>query len=123
MLWLKKWETYPSNEIIFVETVRIGCGESRHIVDAPGHIFEIGEFDGRNYESGMLQDNPKNAVLSGFILLIMCFDWDVYILSKSSLDYIYLGDQRILFSSINKDKIQEAETLLHKFNLAVKFKS
>src|SRR5258708_5175519 len=51
MLWLRNWETYPANQTIFFERVRLGCNESRHIIEAPGHLFESSAYDTQDYDS------------------------------------------------------------------------
>src|SRR5256885_17212857 len=41
MFWLSNWSTDPPNQLALFELVRFACGEPRHIIDAPGHLFDL----------------------------------------------------------------------------------
>jgi hypothetical protein len=116
MLWLSNWETYPSNQIIFFETVRRGCKEDRHIIDAPGHLFESSAYDINDYESRTPDDEQENAVMSGLLLLMICFTWDGYLITPNQ-DCIILDDNCLTFCSWDDSKIEEAYELAAIFKL------
>jgi hypothetical protein len=116
MLWLKNWHTYPSDHMTFFEIVRAGCGEARHIKQAPGHIFESTAYD--DYERRTRRDEEEEAIMSGLVVLIMCFDWETYLLAQNCDDYVYVGDNHVLFSSKNQRRIDEASELMRRFQRA-----
>jgi hypothetical protein len=118
MLWLSTWRTYPPNQPILFKTVRRGCGESRHIIDAPGHLFELSAYNG--YENRTPRDVQENAILAGFVLLMICFDWEGYIVTQNHDDYILLGDAYIEFFSTSGEKVKEASSLAEKFHLELR---
>src|SRR6266481_9062935 len=69
MLWPTNWSTYQPNPTILFETIRRGCNESRHIIDAPGHLFQSSAYDRKDYETRTKQDHEENNLLWGFLLL------------------------------------------------------
>jgi hypothetical protein len=106
LLWLSSWETYPPDQFIIFGKIRLGCGESRTPIEAPGHLFESSTEEG-------------NAVMAGLIFLITAFNWEAYIVAANHNDYIFLGDEHIVFSSANKTKMEEASKLISDYKLEV----
>src|SRR5438552_4122838 len=96
ILWLKYWHTYPPDPVIAFENVRRGFGEKRPIIEAPAHVFEFPP--SKNYESREYPDIAEEAVMSSLALLIMCFDWSAYIVTKNSSSCIYIDDERVVLS-------------------------
>jgi hypothetical protein len=104
ILWLSNWETYPAERLIQFETMRLGCGEPRHIIDSPGHLFEQ-------------STEQENAVLAGLIFLIMTFNWEGYIVPQNQDEFVYLGDEYIVFSSGTTAKFKEVTDIVSTFHL------
>lgn len=115
MLWLYKWLTYPPDQIVVFENLRQGCGEPRHIVDAPGHLFESSSY--RDYESKTGLDIQEDGVLAAMALLMVSFDWEGYILTDSSDAHIFIGDEYLDFFSSDYDKIQQIEKIAKSYDL------
>jgi hypothetical protein len=115
MLWLSNWETYPVNQTIFFEKVRRGSNEERHIIEAPGHLFESSTHDRRDYESRTANEHEENAIMAGLVLLVVCFNWDGYLVVQDQDDYVMIRDNGIMFCSPNDSKIEEACALANQF--------
>jgi len=114
MLWLSNWENHRS--IIFFETVRHAYKEYRHIIEAPGHLFESSAWDRMDYESRTPDDEREDAILSGLFLLAICFNWNADLITPNR-DYITLYDNSIMFGSLDDSRIEEAYTLTRKWDL------
>ncbi len=115
MLWLSNWETYTSNQAIFFERVRLGCNENRHLIEAPGHLFESSSYDRGDYDSRTAIDHQENAILSGLFLLMVSFNWDGYLVAQNQCDYVMLRDRGVMFFSPHDSKIDEAIALSKRF--------
>lgn len=105
IIWLSDWQTFPFQLIPF-EKIRLGCGETRPLVDAPGHLFE-----------GPAEE--ESAIMAGLIFLVMAYNWSAYVVVKNCMDYVYLGDEYIIFSSADKKKMEEASKLINDYKLEV----
>jgi hypothetical protein len=105
MIWLSNWETFPNQLIPFMR-LRLGCGESRPPIEAPGHLFE-------------LSTEEENAVLAGYLFFVMAFNWEAYIVAQKSKDYIYLGDEHFVFSSADSGKMGQVSNLMSDFELKI----
>src|SRR6266436_7441253 len=110
MLWLKNWETYPPDQTMLFEAVRRGCQESRHIIDAPGHLFQSSQYDRKDYDTRTAQDHEENAVMWGLLLLMIMLNWDGYLVAPNG-DCIEIGDMSIAISSSDDAKITEAHEI------------
>jgi hypothetical protein len=104
MIWPSHWEIYPPGPLDLFERVRRSEGETRSLVDAPGHII-----------NKLLKQETDVAV--ELIFLIMAFNWTGYIAGKDSHDYCCLGDEFILISSKTEDRLWAAAELVKVFKL------
>src|SRR5260370_8162590 len=73
MLWLRDWATYRPDPTLLFETIRRGCGENRHIIDAPGHLFEASAYDRRGYGNRAAHDHEANNLWCGVLFCIIAF--------------------------------------------------
>jgi hypothetical protein len=112
ILFLTDWHTYPPAPLTTFETLRLGCGEARHIIDAPGHLFEA--FEGGNDD--FYKDKPS-ALLTGIVSLALGYDWYGYLASQTPMEYIVLGDGFISFSTASDEKFDEAKEIAKTFEL------
>ncbi|MDB6016088.1 MAG: hypothetical protein JWR19_577 [Pedosphaera sp.] len=106
MVWFSNWDTEPRHPLVLFEKMRMGCGEPRHIIDAPGHLFEE-------------LTEEENALLTGVIFLIMVFNWEGYIVCQNRHEFIYLGDEHIVISSADSEKMREILGTVTSFKLKV----
>jgi hypothetical protein len=104
ILWLIDWETDPINQYVLFTAIRKGYGEMRSLIAAPGHLFANGEID-------------DAALLGGMSFLIVAFNWQAYLLSAGSADYILLGDSYLQFATNNSDKRRWLLELMRDFDL------
>jgi hypothetical protein len=106
LFWLSNWETYPPDQFIIFGKIRLGCGESRAPIEAPGHLFES-------------STEEENAIMAGLIFLITAFNWEAYIVAENRKDYIFLGDEYVVFSSANVERLKQASEVIADFKLEV----
>lgn len=106
MIWLSNWETYPSDQFILFQKFRLGCGETRTPIEAPGHLFEN-------------STEEENAIFTAFVFFVMAFNWQAYIVAKNHNDYIYLGDEYIVFSSTDEEKLKQVSELRSNWKLEI----
>ncbi|MGA2051902.1 MAG: hypothetical protein ABSH19_01185 [Opitutales bacterium] len=123
-MYLSSWETYPPDQMVIMKKFRLGCGESRNVIDAPAHLFESQPI-GNRYdmdEPARLGENrivQESAEMAGLIFLAITFQWQGYILAKNCLDHIYLGDEFIVFHSDDSEKLKVTHELLAAYKLKV----
>jgi hypothetical protein len=114
-LWISDWSTYPPHPLTFFETVRLGCGEGRHIIDAPGCLFEP-ETGSVNQE---FSEVPDTSTLIGFSLLVATFNWQAYLVAEHQTSHVHLEDDDISFFTTDDGKAEEALELARIFDLKV----
>lgn len=118
MLWLYSWHTYPPYQDVVFEKLRRGCGEFRHIIDAPGHLFDSSAYE--DYESKTDSDIQEDGVLAAMVLLMVLFDWEGYIVTNKSDDRILIGDEYLEFYSTDYNKIQQVIKIAKSYELNFK---
>jgi hypothetical protein len=118
LLWISDWETYPPHPINFFELVRLGCGERRHIIDAPGCVFN----PDRGPKDQEFSSEPDTFPLIGFVMLLMDFDWTGYLISQdaTSASLVYFTDEVISFSTCDPTALEEARGLCSQFHMNIK---
>ena len=104
LLWLSSWETEPPQPLLFFEEIRKGSGDSRHIIDAPGHLLET-------------PNSTEAALLTGLIFLVIGFGWEAYIVPQELADFVYLGDEHVVCSSARPEKMRELSEMVAAFGL------
>lgn len=103
MLWVSGgWDKVSLN---MFEKMRKGFGESRSLTDAPGHLFEASD--------------QENCLLTGFAYLMMACDWCGYIVPECGNEFVFLGDEHVVFSSTEVPKIREVSDLVAHYGLKV----
>jgi hypothetical protein len=106
MFWVSNWETEPPEPLVLFEKVREGCGERRPLIEAPGHVFE----------DSNLQDDE---ILTGLSLLVLAFGWEGYLVSERQSQFVFFGDEHIVFSSVAGNEMDEVPDLLKSFDLRI----
>ncbi|HEY0105572.1 MAG TPA: hypothetical protein VGB91_05760 [Rhizomicrobium sp.] len=112
MLWLTNWETRPPNCVAFFDLIRSAHHENRFLSDAPGHVFDAA--DTAVGEDG-LDDGLETVTIAGMILLLICYNWEGYLLGLDTHDVIYVGDSTVEFFSLNSEKIADASQIVKLF--------
>jgi len=115
MLWLSKWLTYPPDQVVVFEKLRRGCGELRHIVEAPGHLFVSSTYE--NYEGKSDCDVEEDGILAAMLLLMVSFDWEGYLVADNSDDRILIGDEYLEFCSVDILRIQRIIKIAKSYKL------
>ena len=66
LVWLHDWDAWPSGQRMHVfERFRMSYGETRSLIDSPGHVFDRGEID--------------DAI--SFVTLAVLFLWNCYVVT------------------------------------------
>lgn len=116
MLWLTNWATYQPDPTILFESLRRACDENRHIIDAPGHLFESSPYDRQDYDTRTKRDHAENTLIWAFLLLIIACQLGGYLVAPNG-DCIELDDTSLSISSTDDTKIREAYELAARFDL------
>ena len=104
LLWTTQWSIWPSGEHLpIVQSVRRSYGEDRPQIDAPGHVFHIGEFD---------------SALTFFALSCL-FLWDASLLISGGATALAISHDEygVLFTK-QPDKIDELQQRFSQFELS-----
>lgn len=104
LIWFSNWADQTPEQLAIFNKMRLGCGEGRALEDSPGYVFNI-------------NDIKEREITGGIIFLVLVFNWECYIVSQSKEDYIYIGDQYILFSTRNEKKKTATIELARRFKL------
>jgi hypothetical protein len=81
-------------------------GESKSLAEAPGCVFEN-------------STEEEMATMAGLIFLLLSYQWSAYIVAENKEEYIYLGDEYIVFSCKEVERLQEAKSLTQDYQLKV----
>jgi hypothetical protein len=71
LLHLKDWSLYSPDEMATVRAIRSAYGESRGIIDSPGHLWPLADKD----------------QLIGLAALVVCYNWDTYLYFDSGTTF------------------------------------
>jgi hypothetical protein len=107
ILWLSNWDTYPPYHMEFLDKVRSAYGETRPIIEAPVHVFD-------------LLDSKEYSVMTQIIFLVMAYNWEGYLLTTTINDYIYMTDELVILSCTTDERFKEAMTLAETFKLSTR---
>ena len=101
LLWMTDWGVWSSAEHMpLYRTLRQAFGDERRLIDAPGHLFQLGE-----------DDNG----LSVFVVAALFF-WDVYLLGTGGDFAAFLShDEFCVVASRDADHAAEMEQRLADF--------
>lgn len=94
LVWLDDWSVWPSGERMHIfERFRLSYGESRRLIDAPGHIFGQAEIE---------------DALS-FVTLAVLFLWDCYVLTPQGNKLLFFShDEYGLSNCLIADEQKDA---------------
>lgn len=91
LLWVTSWALYTPEEMEMFLDFRQSFGEQRHLIDAPGHLFQSGDAD----------DLRRTASI---LLFMMAFNWEGFVLSSDGKSIIWMADEILETSAKKKDK-------------------
>jgi hypothetical protein len=76
LIWFADWAVWPSGQRMHVfERFRLSYGETRQLIDSPGHLFAATEFE--------------DAV--SFVTLAVLFLWDCYVVTPAVGKLLYFS--------------------------------
>jgi hypothetical protein len=76
LVWFHDWSVWPSNQRMHVfERFRMSYGETRRLIDSPGHLFEGAEIEDA----------------TSFVTIAILFLWDCYVVSPGRSKLLYLS--------------------------------
>jgi hypothetical protein len=117
VIWLKHWMSVASQDAIF-EQLRCAHGSvSLPIGSAPGQLFASNRsLTADKRASTQLREQ---AILSSMILFIALFDWKAYMLADRCMEYVYLADECVAFSSPHRGALEALTQDLESFGCKV----
>ena len=93
LLWVTEWGVWPSSEHMpLYVSLRQALGDKRRLIDAPGHLFQLGEDD-----NGL-----------SFLIVAALFYWDVYLLGAGGDFAAFLSHDEYCVV-LSRDAVQRAE--------------
>jgi hypothetical protein len=80
LLWITDWPLYKAHEMALILRIRAGYGESRPLLDAPGHLF----------------DQDDRDILEGMLTLIAAFGWDAYFVPGEGKSIVFASHHELI---------------------------
>lgn len=116
LLWVDHaaW-AFPSTYDTFL-AARVGVGETRSLIEAPGHYFDPYPYDIRDQTEISPEQARETGILIGFMLLIMINEWDGWLIADDSSDRIEFWEGNLFIHSHQRSRIAEANLLLDEFD-------
>ena len=76
LVWFDDWSVWPYGQRMHIfERLRLSYGETRRLIDSPGHVFESAEIE--------------DAI--SFVTLAVLFLWDCYVLTPERRKLLYFS--------------------------------
>jgi hypothetical protein len=76
LVWFDGWDVWPSGQRMHIfDRLRLSYGETRPLVQSPGHVFDKDEFD--------------DAI--SFVTLAVLFLWDCYVVTPDSSSLLFFS--------------------------------
>ena len=76
LVWFNDWAVWPSGQRMHIfDRFRMSYGETRPLIDSPGHIFERGEIE--------------DAI--SFVTLAVLFLWDCYVVTPKGSKLLFFS--------------------------------
>lgn len=104
LFWLSNWETEPREAVALFEILRSGCGEQRTLIEAPGLRI-------------LPNDERESEILCGCLFLTMAFNWEAYLVANNRCEFLFLGDEHIVFCNADARELIGVQELLSAFQL------
>lgn len=115
LLWISAWNHFwPSAHALF-EAARRGMGETRPLLDAPGHLFDAHDYDNQDRTEIPPGQHRDVSLLVGLMSLVMINNWDAWLLAEGSTDRVEFWEGNVLLYSDDERRRDEAEALLKAF--------
>ena len=93
LVWFDDWAVWPSGQRMHVfDRLRMSYGETRPVIDSPGHVFARQEFE--------------HAV--SFVTLAVLFLWDCYVMVPARRKFLFFShDEYGLSHGLNPDSLDD----------------
>jgi hypothetical protein len=76
LVWFDDWSVWPSGQRMHVfERFRLSYGETRRMIDSPGHVF--------------VRDEIEDAI--SYVTIAALFLWDCYVVAPRGVKLLYLS--------------------------------
>lgn len=108
LLWLKNWDDNPYYKIPLFNAIHKGENPDALIVQ-PSMLFSPSQ--------GAEDARGDDWMLSGFLLLIMCFDWECYVVSGDDGDRIYISDEYVMFLSDDHRMVERGKLIFNEYGM------
>ncbi|KAF0177662.1 MAG: hypothetical protein FD161_2306 [Limisphaerales bacterium] len=95
LCWVDDWPFYKPEEMAILSAIRRASGETRHLIDARGHLFLADEVD----------------VLTGFLALLMNYGWDGYFYPQPFRGHCFQTSHEDFVWMLTSDRTQFQKSL------------
>jgi hypothetical protein len=76
LVWFDDWAVWPSGQRMHIfDRFRLSYGETRRLIDSPGHIFD--------------RDEIEDAI--SFVTIAALFLWDCYVVGQQGTKLLFLS--------------------------------
>ena len=105
LFWVTDWPFSEPDEMALISSLRRSHGESRLLIEAPGHVFASNEGD----------------ELVGWIYLMMCFGWDGYLFASPYHGSMFQTSHEafVWLLSSYSERFSEARRIIHSYDLKI----
>ena len=115
LLWLSHWDNGSPNACEIFIAARIGLGESKSLLEAPGHYFDAHDYDFQDQVEMPRKQWRDVGVLAGLLALVMVNGGDAWLIAEGCTDGIEFWEGNLFLYSQNKARLADADTLMNNF--------
>jgi hypothetical protein len=116
LLWLAHWFPGLVNAYEVFTAARLGLGEMRPLLDAPGHYFDAHDYECQDQVEMPAAQGRDVSLIVGLTSLVMINAWDGWLIAEGCTDRIEFWEGNVLFYSHDKARLNEAEVLMTNFD-------
>jgi hypothetical protein len=118
LLWFSHWGSpFPDRDGYgLVAAARVGLGEDRPLLEAPGHLFEAHDYDNQDQLAIQGAQWHDVSLLASLLSLVMMSEWDAWLIAKGCSDLIEFWEGNLFLYSDNEARLCEADALLTGFD-------
>jgi hypothetical protein len=118
LLYTSSWrdDNLPDHSILF-ETIRRGSGISADLDQMPGVLFNSTKGPATHYEERPINDVAEEAIAMWLLALMLEWTWTGFAVVSGCQDVIHIGDGYLMFNSVEKSRLTDAEELVTRYGL------
>ena len=98
-----------------IATARVGLGEQRPLLEAPGHLFDPHDYENLDQLEISEAQWRDVALIASFMSLVMMAEWDGWLIAQGCHDLIEFWEGNVLLYSSDMSRLREGEEILTTF--------